>query len=204
MTQDQRGSISADRLHVDAHPHAVARIVRQDHRLATAAVLIGHAIAVDPILEALLVANFATLHVIWARLGVHGAGVGVAPLAHVVTDRRTDDGTRHRCSAPTIAAADLVAERCANDAAEDHRASRRTRAAGLHFFIAGFVPALALRIGDTHVTHDGVDVDDAGIVVLGAVVVVVVVDALVGVAAIMGLAVPTIRQRSLPGEEQSG
>src|SRR5690349_13464953 len=182
------------RAHIDTHADAITWVVRQLSDLPAARVLVGHAIAFDAVLEVLVVPDLTTLRVVRALFGIHRPRVlAIAAFRRVVPDRRTDYGTCHRRGTAAIAAADLVADCGTDDAAENHRTggtpARLIAAACRHVFVPRFRPALLPRSRDAHVVDDGVDIDHAGVVVLGTVV---------------SRPMVVVGKRGLPGEEQSG
>src|SRR6185295_16360668 len=185
--------------HIDPHADAIARIVRQRRGLAPAAVLVCDAVPVHSVFVCLLVPHFAALGVVRAGLGRHRVA-RVAALPGVVPNGRADDGTGDGGGTATIAAADLITDRRTDDAAQDHGAGRGSiggiaaRARHFHLLVTSLGPALALRRGDTHVAHDGVDVDHAGIVIVGRIA-----------AAVRGaLPLAWVGKCRLPAQQQAG
>src|SRR5262245_4771823 len=111
------GARSAFRLDVDPYTDAVARIIRQLGRLPDAVVLVSYSVALDPVLEPLVVAHLATLRVVRTAF-VHHPLALAAPARRVVPDRGADDRTRHGGHPTTVAMSDLVADRRTDDSAE--------------------------------------------------------------------------------------
>src|SRR5262249_5974683 len=145
---------------------------RQRRGLAAAVVLVCDAVPVHSLFVRVFVPHFAALGVVRTALG-RDRVARIAALRGIVPDCRTDDGTGDGGSPATIATADLIADRCTDDAAQNHGAGRRAiraiAAGARHFnlFVSRFGPALALGRGNTHLAHDGVDVDYAGIAKIG-------------------------------------
>src|SRR5262245_57335817 len=110
-------------LHVDPDANAITGIVRQTSRVLPAVVDIGHAIAIDAPLGAFVVADVAPLHLVGPRFAIPAIRVtAVAPSRSIVTDSRADDRAGHRGGATPIAATHLIADRGADDAAQNHGA----------------------------------------------------------------------------------
>src|SRR5688500_7072221 len=161
------------RPYIDAHADAVAGAVGQLGHLAAAVVHVGDAVAIVTLFPLVLVTRLATLHRVFARR--HG-GVPATAFGLLRTDCGADDGSRRGGRVPAPATTDLMANDGADHAAKDGAtggAARQRAITVATFVVAGFVPAFALRRTHPHSRDQRLDVDDARVVVLGAITVVI-------------------------------
>src|SRR5678815_2430204 len=153
------------RAYIDPDADALAGAVRHFSHLAAAVVHVGHAVAIGALFPRFLVAGLTTLHRVLARRrrGISGAALGLLP-----TDGRANHDARRGGRIATMAMTDLVTEhatdQCAEDGATSNAVRQNTRTVGM-FVNAGFIPAGALRRGDSNPGDQRLHVDDACVVV---------------------------------------
>ena len=104
---------------LDLYAQALTRIVRQARRISLPAVFVVDLIAVDTFLISLLDALVAALDLIGLGLRLRVSILRLPARTGVVAQCRTDQHTRDSCRALASAAAELVANRTADQTADE-------------------------------------------------------------------------------------
>src|SRR5688572_9844137 len=135
----------------DLHP--VAGMAVGPHRVALTLEPIRHEITVDDLLGDAIVHHLAALHGDVAR------GARTVANRSLMRDGAAGNRAQHRQSVTIVAAAELPADRGADDGACGRRARHTVGANGL---ANDLVPALLARAIHRDIADHGLDVDDAG------------------------------------------